>query len=120
MGIVVALLWLPIFLALALLLGLMFGLVGGGASALVAVWPLMLFYHDRFVLAVVPPHWRVGLIRQFGAHKPMWASIPIRPGRSKSLSAGADEVAAGLEIETIAPTRVEVSLPYKIHGRSDR
>jgi hypothetical protein len=77
-GVVVALLVLPIFLASALLFGLIFGLVGGGASALVAAWPILLFYHDRFLLAFVPPTWTIKLIRHVQAHVDFF-SDPNKP-----------------------------------------
>ena len=62
--IAVALLVLPFFLALALLFGLVFGLVGGGASAFVSAWPIICYYHDRFLLGVIPSSWTADLIRR--------------------------------------------------------
>jgi hypothetical protein len=66
--IVVALLVLPFFLTIALLLGLIFGLVGGWASAIVAAWPILLFYHDRYLLMFVPSNWTFGAIRRVQAY----------------------------------------------------
>ena len=66
--VVVAVLALPMFLAVALLFGVAFGLVGGGASAMVAAWPILLFYHDRFLMMFVPPSWTDGIVRRIQAY----------------------------------------------------
>jgi hypothetical protein len=73
-----ALLALPVFLALALLFGLVFGLVGGHASAFVAAWPILLYYHDRFLISVIPSSWTVDLIRRAQAYADFY-SDPNRP-----------------------------------------
>ena len=65
---IVAILVLPIFLAVAFLFGLPFGLVGGWASAFVSAWPILLYYHDRFLTPVIPPSWTVDLIRRAQAY----------------------------------------------------
>jgi hypothetical protein len=68
LDVIVALLVLPFFLAVALLFGFVFGLVGGGASAFVAAWPILLYYHDRFLIPVIPSSWTVDLIRRAQAY----------------------------------------------------
>ncbi|MGY3446263.1 MULTISPECIES: hypothetical protein [unclassified Bradyrhizobium] len=64
LDIVIALLVLPVFLVAALLVAVVFGLVGGGASAFVSAWPVIEYYHDRFLLSVIPSSWTAGLIRR--------------------------------------------------------
>lgn len=68
LDVVLALLFLPLFIALALLAGGVFMLVGGIASAVVAAWPIVLYYHDRFLLAVIPPSWTLNFIRRVQAY----------------------------------------------------
>jgi hypothetical protein len=69
--IIVALVILPVFLGLALLFGVVFGLVGGGASAFVSAWPILVYYHDRFLTGVIPPAWR-------NSSRPSLCGFPFR------------------------------------------
>jgi hypothetical protein len=76
--VIMALLALPFFLAFAFLFGLVFGLVGGYASAFVAAWPILLYYHDRFLTSLIPSSWTVDLIRRGQAYAD-FHSDPNRP-----------------------------------------
>jgi hypothetical protein len=79
LDVILVLLVLPVVLAFAFLFGLVFGLVGGPASAFVAAWPILLYYHDRFLISVIPSSWTVDLIRRAQAYA---KSLPIGHGLS--------------------------------------
>jgi hypothetical protein len=46
--------------------------------ALVAAWPILLYYHDRFLISVIPSSWTVDLIRRAQAYADFY-SDPNRP-----------------------------------------
>jgi hypothetical protein len=64
MSFVTALVALPFFLTIALVMGLLFGLLGGIPGGVIAAWPPLLYYHDRFLMGFIPPRWtRDGISR---------------------------------------------------------
>jgi hypothetical protein len=67
-SLILAILMLPIVLAVALLFALVFGAVGGGAGAVVAAWPILLYYHDRYLLAFIPASWTLRTVRRVQAY----------------------------------------------------
>jgi hypothetical protein len=78
-GVVVAILIFPVFFALALPFGLIFGAVGGMPSGVVAVWPILLYYHDRFLIPCIPARWTRDLVRRGQAYVEFYS--PPRSGR---------------------------------------
>lgn len=55
--VVLAVLFLPLFFSIGLVIAIIFGLVGGVPSAFVSAWPLLEYYIDRFLLPVLPTSW---------------------------------------------------------------
>ena len=52
----------PLVLGLAIVFAIIFGLIGGTASAVVAAWPILLFYHDRYLITIIPLSWTADFI----------------------------------------------------------
>lgn len=54
---ILAVLFLPVFFSIGLLIAIIFGLVGGFPSAFVSAWPFLEYYIDRFLTPLLPPSW---------------------------------------------------------------
>jgi hypothetical protein len=60
----VAVIIAPFVLTIAMILAIVLGLIGGKAGAIVAAWPLLLWYHDRYLLTFIHPRWTASLIER--------------------------------------------------------
>src|SRR5262245_49069044 len=67
-GLAIAVLVVPFFFALALLAGFITWLRRGGPDVVFAMWQIMLYFYDRYLIVHVRPRWTYHAIKSMDAH----------------------------------------------------